>query len=143
MMSGMTAKKGFLFDCKNIEKRVESREVVHAGPDGSGTVEKIHGEGKGNQGREIRKIHERGRGDVQKKKPPRRHGRQARSAAPALDEKKAEPLEKAGRSLMTQEADKVTTESSNHRKGASSHDTHAPRRSERLRRRKGFTKPPD
>lgn len=43
VMSGMTAEKGTPYEpnLKNIENRVESRGVVHAGYDGNGTVEKV------------------------------------------------------------------------------------------------------
>lgn len=133
----------YYLDFSNPENRVESHEVVHTGYDGNGTGEKICGEAKRNKGKQSRKIDERGRGDVPRKKPPRRFGGQARSAAPEPDGTKTEPLGKDGGPLMTQEVDKVTTESSNHREGASSHDTQAPRRSEKPRRRNGFTKPPD
>ncbi|KAG6363894.1 hypothetical protein INS49_008997 [Diaporthe citri] len=89
--------------------------------------------------KQSRKIHERGRGDSQKKKPPRRHGR----APTTSDEMNAEPLEKADVSLMAQEAAKVIMDNRKYRKKAPSHDTQSLRRSERLRRKQGFAKPPD
>lgn len=98
---------------------------------------------RGREEEQSQEIHERGRGGGQQKKPPRRQGRQTRSTPPTLDEKKAEPLGRADRSLMAQGLAKVTTGGRSHRKGASSNNTQPPRRSERLRRKQGFSEPPD
>lgn len=57
MISGMTAERGTSYNLnfENIENRVESRGVVHAGYDGNGTVEKMYSEALNNAAKAERK----------------------------------------------------------------------------------------
>lgn len=116
----------------SIDSRRDSKKESDSSPKARGRKEK-----------QSREIHELGRGDGQQKKPPRRHGRQLRGTSPTPDEKKTEPLGRAKRSLLAQGVATVTTGGKSHRNGASSNDTQPLRRSERLRRKQGFTEPPD
>lgn len=107
-----------------------------------GTKKRSSPKAKKRKAKQATKLHEHGRGERYEEEPLIPNGQQVENAPLVLESKTTELLEANDISPKRQEQDRVTAQTRRRRKQASLSNGQGLRRSERLRRKQGITRPP-